>query len=91
MPRYNDVDTIVFTDVNGIPHSVKDIRPISEQTMAFEIDKNKYDLLDEVANRPSVFGAYGESKSWQIFDLNIVKLTEANFDLSRITRLKIPV
>lgn len=91
MPRYNDVDTISFEDVNGNQFPVKDIREISSQTLAFEVDVKQEDLLDEVASRRETFGDFGEVQSWRIFDLNIVKLTEANFDMSKISRLKIPV
>ena len=91
MPRYNNVDTIVFTDINGNQYSVKDIRPISNQVPAFEIEKREDDLLDEIASRKEVFGDFGETQSWRIFDLNIVKLTEVNFDLTKLKRLKISV
>ena len=91
MPRYIDVDTIVFTDINGNNFEVKDTRPISEQTLSFEIDKRENDLLDEIANRREIYGDFGEIQSWRIFDLNIEKLTEVNFDLTKIKRLKIPV
>lgn len=91
MPRYRDVDTVVFTDSNGFSHQVKDVRPISDQTLALEIDKKEDDLLDEIASRDMTFGEFGEIQSWRIFDLNIVKLTESNFDMTKIRRLKIPV
>lgn len=91
MPRYIDVDTIIFTDVNGNQFSVKDIRPISTQTLSFEIDKNEKNLIDEVASRKEIYGDFGEIQSWRIFDMNIKELTEANFDLTKIKKLKIPL
>ena len=91
MPRYSDVDTITFIDVNGNQFPVKDIRPISEQTVAFEIDKTGNDLLDEVASRKLTFGDFGEIQSWRFFDLNIVRLTEVNFDMTKLKRLKVPL
>jgi len=91
MPRYADVDTITFTDVNGNSYPVKDIREISTQTLAFEIDKNENDLLDEIASRREVYGDFGEVQSWRIFDLNIAEFAEVDFDLSKIKRVKIPV
>ena len=91
MPRFINIETITFTDINGNTFPVKDVRPISEQTLSFEIDKNENDLLDEVASRKETFGDFGEVQSWRISDLNIVKLTEANFDITKINRLKIPV
>ena len=91
MPRYIGVDTISFTDVNGNTFPVKDIRPISDQTLNFEIDKKENDLIDEVASRRQVFGNFGEIQSWRIFDINIVKLTEYKFDHTKMKRIKIPV
>jgi len=91
MPRYSDVDTISFEDLNGNLFPVKDIRLISTQILAFEIDKNENDLLDEISSRRDVFGDFGEIQSWRIFDLNIVKLTEVNFDIRKLKRIKIPV
>lgn len=89
MPRYNNIDTIVFTDVNGIQYSVKDRRPISSQVFAFEIPLKSENYLDEIASRQSIYGRNGEQQAWKLFDLNIVKLTEARFDLSKLKRIKI--
>ena len=89
--RYIDVDTVTFTDINGKSYPVKDRRDISSQTLAFEIDIKESDLLDEVASRREVYGDFGEVHAWRIFDLNIVKLTEVGFDMSKIKRLKIPL
>lgn len=91
MPRYNDVETISFENVNGNQFPVKDVREISTQTVAFEVDVKEGDLLDEVASRRETFGDFGEIQSWRIFDLNIIKLTEAGFDMAKINRLQIPV
>ena len=89
--RYIDVDTVTFTDINGKSYPVKDRRDISTQTLAFEIDVKEGDLLDEVASRREVYGDFGEVHAWRIFDLNIVRLTEVGFDMSKIKRLKIPL
>ena len=91
MPRFIDVDTIIFTNSDGNSYSVKDTREISTQTLNFEIEKNENDLLDEIASRPEVYGNFGEIQSYRIFDLNIIKLTEANFDISKVKRIKIPL
>jgi len=91
MPRYINVDTITFTDVNGNSYPVKDTREISNQVLSFEIDKKENDLLDEVVSRRNVYGDFGEMQSWRAFDLNIVKLTESNFDMTNINKIKIPI
>lgn len=90
MSRYIGVDTITFTDVNSNSFPVKDVREITSEPVGFEIDTKENDLLDEVASRKEVFGEFGELQSYRIFDLNIIKLTEANFDMTKIKKLKIP-
>jgi hypothetical protein len=91
MSRYINVDTITFTNYNGNSYPVKDIREITEQTINQEIDINKDDLLDEVASRNEVFGENGEIQSWRLFDANIITLTENNFRLTNIKKLKVPL
>lgn len=89
--RYIDVDTVTFTDINGKQYPVKDRRDISTQTQAFEIETKSNDLLDEVASRKEVYGDFGEVHAWRIFDLNIVELTQVDFDMTKIKKLKIPL
>ena len=91
MPRYLNVDTITFTDINGRSYPVKDIRPISTQVLNFTTALKKGDLLDEIATRPEVFGDFAENQAWRIFDSNVVELTQVDFDLSQLKRLKIPI
>lgn len=91
MARYLNVDTLSFTDRLGNTYPVKDIREIPSEQISFEIDVDEETLLDEIASRQEVFGDFGEQQSYRIFDLNIEILTEANFDLTNIKRLKVPV
>ena len=91
MARYLNVDTLSFTNYHGNTFPVKDIREIPSENIAFEIDVEENTLLDEIASRQEVFGDFGEQQSYRIFDLNIEILTEANFDLTNIKRLKIPI
>lgn len=91
MARYISVDTVIFTDHNGNQFPVKDIREIPTEQTEFEVDVTEGDLLDEVASRKEVFGDFGEVQSYRIFDLNIVKLTEVNFDMTKIKSLKVPI
>ena len=91
MPRYIDVDTIVYTDINGKSFSVKDAREISNQTLGFTIDVKKGNLLDEIASRKQIYGDNGESQAWKIFDINIAELAEVDFDIDQLKRLKIPI
>lgn len=91
MSRYISVEIIAFKNVDGNTYPVKDIREIPKETIGFEIDIKKGDTLDEVASRKSVFGEEGEFQAYRIFDANIIKLTESNFNLINIKRLKIPI
>lgn len=91
MSRYINVETVSFTDHNNRTVPVKVRRDIPDEQQVLEIDIKSGELLDEVANRPGVYGEYGEIQTYRIFDKNIVRLTEANFDLSKIKRLKIPL
>lgn len=89
--RYFNIDTISFNDALGRTVPVKDIRPIPEYQINFEIDTRENDLLDEIASRSTVYGEGAEDQSYKIFDANIVALVEAEFDMANIKRLKIPV
>jgi hypothetical protein len=91
LSRYISVDTISYLHVDGNTYPVKDIREILEEPVSFEIDVKENDLLDEIASRQSVYDDNGELQSYRIFDANIVKLTESNFEFTNIKRLKVPV
>lgn len=82
---------VTFNDANGRVAQVRDIRPIPEQVIDFEISTREGDLLDEVASRTNIFGENAESQSYRLFDANIVELFDAEFDMTRIRRLRVPV
>ena len=89
--RYFDIETVSFNDKNGRIVPVKDIRPIPDNQINFEIKSKDLDTLDEVSSRSDIYGPGSEDQSYKIFDANIIKLFESNFDLTKIRRLKIPV
>jgi hypothetical protein len=91
MSRYINVETITFTNIDGNSYPVKDTREISVQTINQEIDVDKGDLLDEIASRNEVFGANGEIQTWRLFEANIITLTENNFQIENIKKLKVPL
>ena len=91
MSRYISVDTITYLHTDGNSYPINDIREIPEEPVSFEIDIKEDDLLDEIASRKTVYGDNGEMQAYRIFDANIIKLTEANFELTNIKRLKIPI
>ena len=89
--RYFDVPIVTFNDANGRVAQVRDVRPIPNQVIDFEIPIKQGDLLDEVASRENIYGEGAESQSYKLFDANIVALFDAQFDLSQIRRLRVPV
>ena len=90
--RYVRIPNVVFTNRNGDSFEVKDRRPIEQnQVLALSIDTKGEAFLDAIATRRDVYGENGTSRIYQIFDFNIVAIKEANFDLTRIRRLDIPV
>lgn len=91
MSRYVNIDTISFTDKNEQSFPVKDIRPISDEPIAFTLPVSGAKLLDEIASRQDVYGNFGEGQSHRIFDANIVKLMESKFDLTKLKELNIPL
>ena len=88
--RYQNIDTISFTDYKGDKFAVKDIRPISIFTTILEIKILDNALLDEIISRKDLFGDGAEDLSYALFDHNIEKITESKFDLSKLKKLKIP-
>jgi hypothetical protein len=85
------IGTVVFTDINGIVYTMKDIRPIEPAATFFEVPKSTDELLDSVAVRTEVFGEGGENKVWKLFDQNAVALVDANFDLTQLRKIRVPV
>jgi len=85
--RYIQINNISFTDVNGKRYAIKDIRPIPEYVKLKTIDITEKDAIDEIAERE-----YGsEDQGYKIYDMNIVKLLEVDFDLIRMKRIEVPV
>ena len=85
------IGTVVFTDINGVVYTIKDIRPIEPAATSFEVSKSTDELLDSVAVRSEVFGEGGENKVWKLFDQNAVALVDANFDLTQLRKIKVPI
>ena len=89
--RFLDVPIVSFTAANGKSYQVRDRRPITVYDTAFDMDVSNRDMLDEIASRREVWGANSEGLAYAIFDNNIEKLVELNFDMSQIRTLHIPV
>lgn len=88
--RYNNITTLEFVDVDGRKFAVKDIRPIEELTTAIVIRVLDGMMLDELASRDDVFGTDQEGQTYKILDNNIVKMTEQDFELAELDKVRIP-
>lgn len=90
--RYIPIPIITFEDVNGNSFPVHDRRPIETgQSFRQEITLKGETQLDAITTRRDVYGPDGLSRLYEIFDFNIVRLKEANFNLRNIRTLRIPV
>lgn len=88
--RYILCDDIVFNDHNRGAVTIKDTRAILTEEVKFEVEKKYDELLDEIAVKQEVFGEGGEIQTYRLFDLNILKIVENNFDLTKLRKIKVP-
>lgn len=88
--RYNTIETITFTDIDGTNYAVKDIRPIEELTTSVILNIDESTMFDELATRKNVFGEGNEALAYKIFDLNVLALTELDFDSTKLRKIRIP-
>jgi hypothetical protein len=88
--RYELVSEIVFTDINGVNRTIKDMREYEDQITLSFININEAKHIDEIATRPEFYGEGSEFESYKIVDKNIVKLFDTGFDLNKIKKLEIP-
>ena len=72
-------------------YNIKDIKeyPTYEEFVKISLKQN--DRLDEIASRTEVFGEDSEALSYLLFEANVEKIVENDFDLNKIHELKIPV
>jgi len=88
--RFIKIDTISFTDRQGVQHAIKDIRPIPIYNTRLEINVEKGMFIDEVISDERFEGKGAEDLAYTIVDHNIIKMIESDFDLSRQVILRIP-
>ena len=88
--RYQEVENVVFTNKDGNSFTIKDMREYPEYTtlLPLEIDENV--MVDEIASRPEIYGLGAEDQSFKIFEHNKVKIFEARFMLSKLSKVDIP-
>jgi len=85
------VPTATFTAVDGFDYTIKDIKDIPSYGIFTALKIKSNDTLDEIASRANIYGEYGESNSYAIFEANVVKLMDEKFSLANVKELKIPV
>ena len=90
MSRYNDIDTISFTNKDGNSFPVKDIRPIPSESIELSVPVAGDIFIDEVVSRSDIYGDLAEDQTYRVFDANIVKLVESDFNISALVELKVP-
>jgi hypothetical protein len=89
--RYETVDTIPFTDINGKTYSIKDMREYEKTDSASILNLKGEKYIDEVTSRKEIFGDGSEFESYKIVDHNITSLFDRNFDLTKLKKLEIPI
>jgi len=86
----NEVETTVFEYYNK-EYPIKDMKDIAEYPNFIELDISTESTLDEICVRNDVYGENSEDQSYQIFEANIVALTDSNFSLEKIKSIRIPL
>lgn len=89
--RYFDIDEITFKNILGRSVKVKALLPVparSDNSVVIALAKD--DELDEIATRTDIYGEGYETKSYDIFAENIEELTQNDFDMNKLKRLRIP-
>lgn len=89
--RYFDIEEITFKNALGRSVKVKNLLPVparSNNSVVIALAEN--DELDEIATRTDIYGEGYEAKAYDIFAENIEELTQNDFDMNRLKRLRIP-
>jgi hypothetical protein len=89
--RYTNIDLITFTNQNGTSTLVYDMRLIPSEAVAKTVDFKGFNELDEIASRKDIYGDFGESQTYRIFEANVKEITDAKFDMTKIRSVKIPL
>jgi len=86
--RDSAVDTITFTNADGETISVKEMREFISFTAKGKYNPKVGDSLDLIAVQ--TYGDDQESQDYKIYDQNVRKIVEADFNLDKIRELEIP-
>jgi hypothetical protein len=85
------VENIPFTWIDGYTYNIKDIKEYPTYDEFVKIGLKQNDRLDEIASRTEVFGEDSEALSYLLFEANVEKIVENDFDLNKLHELRIPV
>lgn len=85
------VDNIPFLWLDGHTYNIKDLKEYPTYDAFVKISMKQDDRLDEIASRTEIFGEDSEALSYLIFEANVEKIVENDFDLNKFHELRIPV
>lgn len=88
--RYELVGEIVFTDINSKNTTIKDMREYEDQIIVASVNILDSRFIDEIATKEEFYGEASEFETYKIVDQNIIKLFEAEFDITKLRKLDIP-
>jgi len=89
--RYNQIDTISFTDIYGKNFAVKDMREIPLMVTNDTVKIFPGDRIDEIISREEFYGDNSEAEAYRLFDHNVEEIIESDYSLSKIDKLQVPV
>jgi hypothetical protein len=82
---------IPFLWIDGYTYSIKDMKviPVYDKFIKMPIDQDS--KLDEIASRTEIFGEGQETSSFLLFEANVEKIVENDFNLKKLRELRVPV
>lgn len=89
--RYEEVDTVSFTTVDGESYELKDMREYDDLDTSISIKVGSGKHLDEIASRDEIYGEDAEYECYKLFNQNKIKLFENGFDVTKLSKLDIPL
>lgn len=87
----SDTENISFLWLDGYTYNLKDMRVYPSYDKFIKIPLKQTDKLDEIASRGEIFGSDAESYSYLLFEANVEKITENDFDLNKLHELRVPI
>ena len=84
-------ENITFTWLDGYDYTIKDMKEYPSYDEFVSISLKQNDRLDEIASRTDVFGEDSEALSYLLFEANVEKIVENDFDLNKLHEIRVPV